>query len=219
MFGGFGSEYYGVYVMPIDGTGDPTLRVTGVFHVTGWSAADVLLGPASGDIWTQAGPAPDNLPAVLVNSESTERWPTFSPEGNWIAYASNSTGQDEVYVRTYPDDGAVYPVTRGNGGTRPRWSRDGSQIFYRTGANEGRQRMMAVTVSEMANGIAFGDPEELFDKLYTGSSPFMSYDVASDGRFLMLPAFAQATTRVNEITFVRNWLDELQRRIPTGGGQ
>ena len=68
----------------------------------------------------------------LLQSPFDERHPTFSPDGRWIAYTSNESGRDEVYVQSYPERGTKVTVSVG-GGAQPVWSPDGAELFYRVG--------------------------------------------------------------------------------------
>ena len=127
-----------------------------------------------------------------------------SPNGNWLAYSSDQSGQVEIYMQPYPGPGRTVQVSSGGGGA-VIWSHDGSELFYRNGT-----RMMAVSVN--ADGT-IGVPSELFDRVYfsgaTPSNPRM-YDVARDGRFLMLKDEETA----NQIVLVQNWSQELTERVP-----
>jgi serine/threonine protein kinase len=126
----------------------------------------------------------------------------FSPDGRWVAYESNETGRDEIYVVPYPGPGGKSQVST-DGGAQPRWNRNGRELFFRNGA-----KMVAVDVE---TGAAFraGTPLTLFE---TVSS---DYDVTPDGRrFLMLkPAIAETS----ELHVILNWFDDLRRRVPLEG--
>ena len=76
----------------------------------------------------------------LVGTNAFEAYPSFSPDGRWLAYSSNETGRFEVYVRRFPDDGKPVRVTNG-GGRVPRWLPNGREILYQTED----QRLMVVT--------------------------------------------------------------------------
>jgi serine/threonine-protein kinase len=139
----------------------------------------------------------------------------ISPDGRWLAYQSNESGNWDIYVRPLRDleRGARSTVSTG-GGTQPRWSRNGQELFYLSPRNE----MMSVRVSS-GEAWSSGKPMPLFDasSFFVGGtgSPFFSYDVAKDGRFLMIKPKAGATTDAQSINLivVQHWFEELKRLV------
>jgi len=126
----------------------------------------------------------------------------FSPDGKWVAYQSNETGRYEIFVVPYPGPGGKSQLSI-DGGTDPRWNRNGRELFFRNG-----DRMMAVGVE---SGAAFraSTPKMLFEKGTAG------YDVAPDGRrFLMLKAVTTDQGPQSELHVIVNWFEELHRRVP-----
>jgi Tol biopolymer transport system component len=92
--------------------------------------AYVVIGPAGElDIYTVPLTG-DRIPHPFIRSPANESVPTFSPDGKWLAYESNQSGKNEVYITPFPAGGAQYLVST-NGGDRPIWRRDGKEIFYR----------------------------------------------------------------------------------------
>ena len=143
----------------------------------------------------------------LVFTPFNEGSPTFSPDGRWLAYASDASGRYEIYVQPYPGPGGRLQIST-DGGTEPVWSRNGRELFYRSG-----DKMMAVEIDTRAN-LSAGKPKSLFQGLYQPTPVFeANYDVAPDGRFLMIKPGAeeQAPTQVN---VVLNWFEELKRLVP-----
>jgi serine/threonine-protein kinase len=134
-----------------------------------------------------------------------------SPDGRWIAYDSNESGQFEIYVRPYPDaERGRWVISRG-GGRQPLWSRDGRELFYRdfTGA------VMAVPVSLTATFVP-GPPVKLLDgDGYAGGGSAGSaytYDLSRDGlRFLMMK---EGNAGASALVVVQNWTEELKRLVP-----
>ena len=104
---------------------------------------------------------------MLIDTPAEERDAALSPDGRWLAYRSNETGRDEVYVQAFPEGGNRVPVSL-NGGQVPRWSSDSRELFFREG-----DKMMAVAVKERT----FGRPSLLF------TAPLVGYDIGADGRF------------------------------------
>ncbi len=132
----------------------------------------------------------------------------LSPNDRWLAYVSNESGREEVYVQSFPEMRDKSLVSVG-GGREPIWSKDGSELFYRQGS-----RMMAVTVSG-AEGFEAGVPRELFDLDFWPArrNRPAHYDVHPDGRFVMFES-QQSGSFPDEILVVLNWLEELKRRVP-----
>jgi Tol biopolymer transport system component len=110
----------------------------------------------------------------LADSRSRKSAPVFSPDGHWVAYVSNESGRSEVYVAPFPGPGGRFIIST-EGGSEPRWSRDGRELFYRNG-----NKMMAVDV-QSGSTFRAGTPRLLFE------GDYVSYDVSPDGRrFLMI---------------------------------
>ena len=139
--------------------------------------------------------------------------PRISPDGRFMAYQSNASGEWEIYVRPFPEGEGRWQVSVG-GGVHPRWSRDGHEIVY-----VGDNAMMAVPV-ETEPTFLVGVPSELFrgDDLGTDlradvGRNTLIYDVSDDGeRFVVVQGAGQGTS---EIVLVENWFAELERQIPT----
>jgi serine/threonine-protein kinase len=141
-------------------------------------------------------------------SEYSELAPALSSDGRWLAYVSNRTGQDEIWVLAYPD--GVPVRVSGNGGSEPVWSADGRELFYRQG-----DAMMAVTVQPAAE-FSFAPPVQLFAGPYLQRVHQLghSYDVAPDGRFLMfLPEDESHAAALASIVVVQNFSEELKQRV------
>jgi len=139
-----------------------------------------------------------------VNTEFAETYPRLSPNGQWLAYVSNESKLDEVYVGTFPMLGGRWQVSL-NGGSFPSWSRDGKELYFI--AADGK--MMAV---EIRGGPKFdrGVPKALFDSpLGLGTGDYGAYDVSKDGRFLMSLSASQSATV--PMTVVVNWPAALKR--------
>ena len=143
-----------------------------------------------------------------------------SPDGRWLAYHSNNSGEFQVYVRPYPNvqDGREQ-VSRA-GGSRPAWSRDGRELFYLDGDN-----LLTAVAVPAAVGARFtsGPPIQILKKKYYAGATLLgldlrAYDVAPDGqRFLMIkdpePAPGTSQTAVS-LVVVLNWVEELKARLP-----
>ena len=149
-------------------------------------------------------------PDPLIASPAYEAGGYLSPDGRWIAYASDESGRHEIYVRPFPnvDDGRWQLST--DGGTEASWALDGRELFFRDG-----DWMMSVEV-DTSTTFAHGAPQALFEGRYDRHAN-RNYDVARDGRFLMVKD-ASPVDRVSErqeLALVQNWFEELRRLVPT----
>ena len=156
----------------------------------------------------------------LVKTTFTEYNPELSPDGRWLAYESNESGQFEVYVRPFPDlAGGKWQVSNG-GGRQPLWARNGRELFYASLAGAGR--IMGVLI-QPGPTFSFGNPQMVVDKPFGGTPGSTSvtlsgrtYDVSADGqRFLMVksPVSTDAVARA-QIVVVQHWDEELKRLVP-----
>ncbi len=125
-----------------------------------------------------------------------------------MAYQSDESGEYRIYVRPFPDvDSGRFPISPG-GGREPLWSPDGSELFYRSGDS-----LMAVPVKTEPPFEA-GSPEVLFTRNYAFAVGRM-YDIAPDGRFLMIKAAGTTEEGLGNVVLVQNWFEELKRLVPT----
>jgi Tol biopolymer transport system component len=147
----------------------------------------------------------------LVATPFDERNGEVSPDGRWLAYQSNESGQSEVYVRPFPDVNAGRWQVSTMGGLKPGWARNSQELFFVTlpGA------LMSVRVDRSATWSA-GMPTKLLDATYYAGNQGRTYDVSPDGkRFLMIkPVPSAPTTAVSNLVVVLNWTDELKRLVP-----
>jgi len=153
----------------------------------------------------------------LVSEDGAQVNGVISPDGRWLAYQSNESGRFDIYVRAFPDvNSGIRHTVSNNGGTQPRWSRDGRELFY---ADLGTNVMMSVRVGPGSTWSA-GTPEKLFDatKYAIGTNnPYLNYDVAKDGRFLMVKPTRDSITDTEapaSLVVEQNWFEELKRLVP-----
>jgi eukaryotic-like serine/threonine-protein kinase len=163
------------------------------------------------DLWalTLAG---NHEARPLIESPFDKVEAQISPDGRWLAYASNESGHQEVYAQPFPDLGGKWQISTA-GGAEPRWSRDGHQLFYLSG-----DKMMVVEIQTKA-GFSAGSPRLLFDQPYAHNTLLgraATYDVAPDGQhFLMLRADDTQSSQL-QLRVVLNWTAELKSHVPTG---
>jgi Tol biopolymer transport system component len=156
------------------------------------------------DIWvSEIG----SSPRPLIQTSFNEYWPRLSPDGRFLAYSSDESGRDEVYVQPFPAVDRRWLVST-NGGREALWSRDGREIFYRED-----DKMMSVAVDTLPE-FAARSPRLLFESAAFHrnlASGEFNYDVAPDGRFLMIRR-DDALVEL-QINVVLNWTQELKRLV------
>ena len=164
----------------------------------------------SSDIWKISIDG-DRVPEPVLQEPYAESRSAVSPDGRWIAYQSNESGEWQIWVRPFPDvESGRWPV--GTGGMSPKWSPDGRELYYR-----GDGAMMAVRI-DTADEFSAGPAVRLFEDRYVisvsdvGPIP-AEYAVAPDGRFLMMKDTSQSE-RATEVIVVLNWDQELLERVP-----
>jgi eukaryotic-like serine/threonine-protein kinase len=189
-----------LFVRAADGSGDDRQVTTGEHHqyLNDWSPDGKQLLFIEFDLDTGADlwivDVDGNGPArPFLRTPFVEKQAVFSPSGKWVAYVSNESGLNEVYVRAFPDAGTKVQISVG-GGEEPAWSRSGQTLYYRTG-----RRMMAVDITTRPE-FTPGRARVLFEgAFYYNIVPCRTYDVAADGRFVMvsLPDAASSPRQIN----------------------
>jgi Tol biopolymer transport system component len=216
-----------IFWKPADGSGPAERLITSdnenALAAASWSPDGQTLAfveesqETGADIWTLSL-AGDRRPRAIIQTRFNEAYPEFSPDGRWLAYASDESGRTEVYVQPYPGPGPRHQVST-DGGTAPTWSRDERELFYTTAQTVGGQatltRMMAVPISLRPTFIA-GAPRMLFQGRYGASATIRGYDVTPDvRRFLMVQQKERLAVSAAEMILVQNWIEELKTRVPT----
>jgi serine/threonine-protein kinase len=142
-----------------------------------------------------------------------QRGARFSPDGKWIAYQSTEADDEEVFVRPWPQLDAKYQISS-SGGTEPLWARDSRTLYYRNGAE-----VIAVPIAVRDGAIERGAPRVLFTGNYaTDNAGDQSWDIGSDGRFLMLrPLPGERIDMHVTLNFITDVRQRLQRA--QGGGK
>jgi serine/threonine-protein kinase len=212
-----------LYWKATDGTGDAQRLTTSTRSQTpsSWSPdgstiAFVEEGPSSGffqfDIWGLS--TRDRTARPIVQTPANEMSAEFSPDGRWLAYVSNESGRNEVYVQPFPGPGERRLVSN-NGGEQPAWSPEGRELFYVQRDAGAPPRLLAVRVTA-APAFEASVPQTLFEHPDLAIAWGRSYDVSRDGqRFLIALTKDRSTDRAPaQMIFVQNWSDELTRLVP-----
>jgi serine/threonine-protein kinase len=169
-----------------------------------WLVFQTLIGsPGSGDIFA-IRPGIDTAPVPVVATPFTEISPAFSPNGRWLAYISNETGEDEIYVVPFPNTGAGKWAISAGGGTEPLWSHRGNELFYRDASGN----LVAVAINTTPR-FSLGRSAALFPAAgFTSLRYTPQYAVAPDDRrFLMI-----RTSTPDKLIVVENWFEELRTK-------
>jgi Tol biopolymer transport system component len=210
-----------------DGSGEPqqvfhspNLAGAWSFSPDGQWLACIERNPKTGfDLWTLPLDLSDpdhpkpGTPEPFLRTPADENVPRFSPDGHWIAYRSNESGSNEIYVRPFPDASRGRWQVSTGGGLYAFWSNNGRELFYETADN----RIMVVDYS--ADGGTFvlkGKPRLWSDRqlFYPGTS---NLDLAPDGKrfaVLALPETTPGDKGSVHVVFFENFFDELRRRLP-----
>jgi dipeptidyl aminopeptidase/acylaminoacyl peptidase len=159
-------------------------------------------------------PGIDTVPVPLVATEADEQGPALSPDSRWLAYVSDETGRDEVYVCPFPDtDRGKWKVSDGGAG-QPLWAHSGQELFFISDDHE-------MVVAEIHTGPPFsvGQQRVLFEVgiPYWGRAAVGSYDIAADDQRFLMSRLAIRTERdaggSPRIILVQNWFEELKEKL------
>jgi dipeptidyl aminopeptidase/acylaminoacyl peptidase len=167
------------------------------------------------DLWTAAIVASDDglklgTPDPYLRTPAFEVYPSFSPDGRWITYASNESGAWEIYVRRFPDNGTKMRISS-SGGVVPRWSPNGRELLYRTDA----QRLMVAHYKAAGDSFVADTPRSWSPHSLADTGVLPNFDVGPDGErilALMPAARPEEQQSANHVTFMLNFSDEVHRR-------
>jgi serine/threonine-protein kinase len=170
-----------------------------------------------GDLWTvpmendgvglRAG-----KPEVYLQTPSTQMYPAFSPDGKWLAYVSNESGDSQVYVRSFPDTGGKWQISRA-GGAHPMWSRSGRELFFESFDN----RIMVAGCTVQGDAFFPAKPRLWSEKALANQYPSRNFDLVPDGKRIVavMPAEGlESQPSQHDVVFLENFFDELRRRAP-----
>jgi Tol biopolymer transport system component/tRNA A-37 threonylcarbamoyl transferase component Bud32 len=213
---------------PADGSGKEEVVLAGPNPITalGWTpdrrfflygettittGNDIMMMPLEGD----------RKPRPILNSPFSEEWANLSPDGRWLTYTSDESGQLEVYVIPFPDNssaGGRKVRISSDGGERPHWAPNGRELYYYNSAGGAaygnRVKMFAVSVDTKGEFQA-GKPRMLFEGPYF--STFHDFAPTPDGRGFIMIRQSEAQAGPTDLGVVLNWFEELKRLAPVGG--
>jgi len=210
-----------LHVVNADGSGAPEAltRTRTMKSASAWAPdGRAILSAEGGDVALLAREAGGWTSRPLLAAPAAEECASVSPDGRWLAYASNETGRDEVYLQRFPGLGAKVQVST-DGGYSPVWSRDGRELFYareRPDAYTGDLWAVAVGPGEPPR---LGPPRRLFDleeRRLWPSSLVSGFGVARDGRFYFPQTLESPPGEPRQLHLVQGWASELRRRAPEG---
>jgi serine/threonine protein kinase len=190
----------------------PAEQLTSGNHVhvpTDWSADGRLIAftdqhqDTGIDLWV-LDRSDENRIGPFLATRFTEHSATFSPDTNWIAYTSDETGREEIYVQPFPGPGVKIQISI-EGGSGPNWSVDGSEIFFNAD-----DRLMSAAI-ETSPRFSAGIPMEVFRGRYSWERA-QNYGISSDGQYFVIPRPAGDATGA-ELRIVLNWAKEFDRLI------
>lgn len=202
-----------IYWKEADGSGEAELLWASEHNPVpiSWSPDGLLAfeerTPSGIDAWVLTLDG-EKTATTFLAAPFNETSPMFSPDGRWMAYVSDESGRQEIYVQPYPGPGQKWTIST-DGGREPVWSADGRELFYRNG-----DQMWTVKV-ETKPSFTAGKPQLLFlfeGQYVTDEFGHPRYDFSNENqRFLMI----QLELAPTQIRVVLNWFEELKRLVPT----
>jgi hypothetical protein len=211
---------------PADGSGgaDTLLELGDRRFPTSWSADGRTLayyvGPqgtptGSRDLWMLDVDGDMQTEEPFVETPFMERGGIFSPNGRWLAYVSDKSGQNDVYARPFPGPGIEVTISV-EGGQEPVWAPSGSELYYRHD-----DELVVVSVDEVGQSLSVGAPRHVLDDRFmrdTGGAQggVANYNIAPNGEaFVMVEDASSAGAAVlsPQLYVVTNWFEELRQRL------
>ena len=229
VYDGYKDGKWGLFSKPADGGGNEELLLTSSNPIgaLGWTPDKRFfvyneVSPTTGNDIMMIPMEGDRKPRPLLQTKFSEEWASISPDGRWLAYTSDESGQLESYVIPFPGNssgGGKWKIST-EVGERPQWAANGRELYYRTPAASGsspnatlgqRLKLMAVPI-ETKSGFEPGKPRVLFEGPYFQS--FHDYAPTPDGKGFIFIRETQAQTGPTELAVILNWFEELKRIVP-----
>jgi DNA-binding winged helix-turn-helix (wHTH) protein/Tol biopolymer transport system component len=221
----------GMFWTRADGAGSPQPLTQSENRQNPWSFTDdgkrlafVEVNAVSGaDIWTVPVESDGSglragKPEAFLQTSFDERTPMFSPDGRWLAYSSNESGDSRVYVQAFPDKRGEQQVSD-DGGKGPAWSRNRRELyFWQFGTNQ----LMVASYKVRGDSFLPEKPRVWSEKRLASFISTRSYDLALDGKRIvaLMPADGpEAQKSQGQLIFLQNFFDEVRRRAPSGGNR
>jgi serine/threonine-protein kinase len=213
-------EVAGLYQRPADGTGGDSLLYRGSLAEGVWHPGGEWLllrtgtptpGRGGRDIFGfRPGVDTSAVPVIVTPFDENAVMP--SPDGRWLAYQSDETGRYEVFIRPFPDaDAGKWQVSQG-GGRGPLWSKDGRELFWLSGDDVVMGRRVTA-----GSTLQLGEPDELFrvprEAIPGALNLYSSWDVAADGRFLMVRPVSEQRAAPPALVVVEHFFEELRTKV------
>ncbi|HYW46707.1 MAG TPA: protein kinase [Bryobacteraceae bacterium] len=227
VFGTVGAGGYGVSWVRSDGAAEAQRLLDTHQNAIPWSfspgakrlAYHEVDPQTQGDLWTVPLDTSDpahpkaGTPEQFLRTPANELVPEFSPDGRWIAYRSNESGGNEVYVRPFPGPGGKWQISTG-GGLYGIWANNGRELFYETADN----RIMVMEYTVDGDSFVPGKPRLWCDRRlpYTGTLNFALHPDGKRFAVFQAPEAIVGEKGSVHVTFLLNFFDELRRRIPAG---
>ncbi len=203
-----------LWVTRADGTtGAERVPVDGNPYSAVWTpdGREIVIGRSSQSSTSELiayRPGSDSATRSLIKGTFLAMYPAVSPDGRWLAYSSNEPGQDEVFVRPFPNVGDGKWQVSTAGGMEPVWAHSSRELFFRTGAGE---LVVAPVGAEPSGSLRFGAPKTLFAAGVDSHTDGKHYDVTPDDQhFLLLRPVGGLRTR---LVVVQNFGEELRRKV------
>jgi serine/threonine-protein kinase len=223
-FNGAPAGRSGLFWTRADGTQPPERLSTAGGYETpaSWTPDGHLLyvDERNRDIWLLSRQGDQWSSKALLASPNNEADAQVSPDGRWVAYTSDETGRNEVYVRQFPGLAGRRPVST-EGGREPVWARNGRELFYLRGDGSSTASLEMVVQDVGPDGtiVSTGRPLFRLGQIRAGyNMPVPGFDVTPDGKRFVFPQFLDAPLGPppEEIHVIFNWFEELKAKVPTG---
>ena len=216
-----------LYWKASNNTGVPEILAEATGAGAGGVAPYFFAPDGAGLVFRQGSPATsEDLIMISVEADApviwrlagefNERNAELSPDGRWMAYQSDASGEFEIYVRPFPQVEEDQVQVSNNGGRYPLWSRDGRELFYLQPGPE--LISVSLDTGEADQPFTFGDREVVMDWPYFAGATGRTYDVSPEGeRFLAITVAGAGEGGTQEIYLVTNWFEELRERVGIEG--